>query len=66
MSMKYSYVLLSERDGKFYIDCAEDLRERMQCQTGELCVPRQIGVLSNSSIARPVGAQTMRTGGNVT
>ena len=28
--MKYSYVLLSARDGKFYIDCTEDLRERMQ------------------------------------
>jgi len=28
--MNYSYVLLSERDGKFYIGSTGDLRERLQ------------------------------------
>jgi len=28
--MKYSYVLLSEKDGKFYIGSTGDLRERLQ------------------------------------
>jgi putative endonuclease len=28
--MKYSYVLLSDRDGKFYIGSTGDLRERLQ------------------------------------
>ena len=28
--MKYTYVLLSGRDGKFYIGCTTDLRERCQ------------------------------------
>ncbi len=28
--MKYSYVLLSDRDGEFYIGSTGDLRERLQ------------------------------------
>jgi putative endonuclease len=28
--MKYSYVLLSDRDGEFYIGSTDDLRERLQ------------------------------------
>jgi putative endonuclease len=28
--MKYSYVLVSEKDGKFYIGSTGDLRERLQ------------------------------------
>ena len=28
--MKYSYVLLSQKDGKFYIGSTGDLRERLQ------------------------------------
>ena len=36
--MNYSYVLLSERDGKFYIGSTGDLRERLQEQnTGRVC-----------------------------
>jgi predicted GIY-YIG superfamily endonuclease len=37
--MNYSYVLLREQDGRFYIGSTGDLRARLQKHSSAQCVP---------------------------